>query len=156
MHQDWNPETSENDIAIIRIKSVEVSNLIQPIALPNNEELSFLFEGETALASGYGITEQMGIILPTQVLSAVRLQVVSNAVCEEAHGHMVHDTNICTSGVGGMSTCNGDSGGPLVLERNGRKIVIGATSFGSPIGCTQGFPIAFSRITSYVSWIQSI
>jgi secreted trypsin-like serine protease len=50
----------------------------------------------------------------------------------------------------------GDSGGPLVLTRNDVNTQVGIVSFGAEIGCELGFPAAFTRVTSYLSWIQSV
>jgi len=50
----------------------------------------------------------------------------------------------------------GDSGGPLVyLESDGIYTEVGIVSFGSSAGCTLGYPAAFTRVTSYLSWITS-
>ena len=51
----------------------------------------------------------------------------------------------------------GDSGGPLVYqESDGIYTEVGIVSFGSSAGCTLGYPAAFTRVTSYLSWITSI
>ena len=50
----------------------------------------------------------------------------------------------------------GESGGPLVyLESDGIYTEVGSVSFGSLAGCTQVYPVAFTRVTSYLSWITS-
>jgi secreted trypsin-like serine protease len=50
----------------------------------------------------------------------------------------------------------GDSGGPLViLESDGLYTEVGIVSFGSSSGCTAGYPAAFTRVTSYLSWISA-
>jgi secreted trypsin-like serine protease len=50
----------------------------------------------------------------------------------------------------------GDSGGPLVLlESDGAYTEVGVVSFGSDDGCTQGYPVGFTRVTSYLDWISS-
>lgn len=50
----------------------------------------------------------------------------------------------------------GDSGGPLVhLDSDGVYTLVGITSFGSNAGCQKGYPAAFTRVTSYLNWIQS-
>lgn len=33
---------------------------------------------------------------------------------------------------------------------------VGVTSFGADAGCSAGFPAAYARVTSYVSWINGI
>jgi secreted trypsin-like serine protease len=50
----------------------------------------------------------------------------------------------------------GDSGGPLVILIDDTYNLIGIVSFGADTGCEQGSPVAFTRVTSYLSWIASI
>jgi secreted trypsin-like serine protease len=50
----------------------------------------------------------------------------------------------------------GDSGGPLItMEGDGIYTQVGIVSFGSSAGCTAGYPVAFTRVTSYLDWISS-
>lgn len=50
----------------------------------------------------------------------------------------------------------GDSGGPLVFqEADGRYTEVGIVSFGHVAGCEKGYPVAFTRITSYLDWITT-
>jgi secreted trypsin-like serine protease len=63
----------------------------------------------------------------------------------------VKKTNLCARGEEKESVCNGDSGGPLVLE--GTNTLVGVTSFGSNVGCEQGVPAGFTRVTSYLDWL---
>jgi secreted trypsin-like serine protease len=54
------------------------------------------------------------------------------------------------------SVLQGDNGGPVVnLESSGLYTLVGIVSFGSKYGCLYGYPVAFTRVTSYVNWIQS-
>ncbi|GBP41777.1 Chymotrypsin BI [Eumeta japonica] len=153
MHPNWNPNLIQNDVAIIYLPSaVSFSNVIQPIALPPSEET---FAGETAIASGFGLTSDGGSISSNQFLSHVSLNIITNSVCSFAFPLIVQDSNICTSGVGGTSTCSGDSGGPLVVTRNNQPVLVGVTSFGSALGCSRGFPAAFARVTSFRAFIVS-
>ena len=58
---------------------------------------------------------------------------------------------------GGKDTCQGDSGGPVGIEILGRRVmhhVIGITSFG--IDCGSKVPSVYTRVSSYVDWIESI
>lgn len=49
-----------------------------------------------------------------------------------------------------LGECRGDSGGPLVVN----KQLIGIVSFG-PVPCATDDPAAYTRVSSYVSWINS-
>lgn len=49
----------------------------------------------------------------------------------------------------------GDSGGPLVVyESDGRPTLVGITSFGIGFGCQVSWPPAFTRVSSYLDWIE--
>jgi len=49
----------------------------------------------------------------------------------------------------------GDSGGPLVyLESDGIYTQVGIVSFGAAAGCELGYPVGFTRVTSFLSWIS--
>ena len=50
----------------------------------------------------------------------------------------------------------GDSGGPLVYVEHGVHTQVGIVSFGSTAGCQLGYPVGFTRVTSYLNWIQSV
>jgi hypothetical protein len=50
----------------------------------------------------------------------------------------------------------GDSGGPLVFrEGDGRYTEVGIASFVHISGCEQGYPAVFTRVTSYLDWIET-
>ncbi|GBP41779.1 Chymotrypsin BI [Eumeta japonica] len=152
MHGSWNPSQIRNDVAMIILPSfLTFSNNVRAIALPPSDEN---FAGETATASGFGLTNDGGGISNNQFLSHVSLSVITNTVCWLSFPGVIQDSNICTSGAGGASTCSGDSGGPLVVNRNNQPVLIGITSFGSALGCTRGFPAAFARVTSFRAWIN--
>ncbi|CAK1582732.1 unnamed protein product [Parnassius mnemosyne] len=155
VHPNWNPSTAANDIAVLRINAVSSSNVIQPIALPSGNELSNNFLGQTALASGFGKTSDNGNIGSNQRLSSVNLPILADAECSRVYSSWYHNTNICTSGAGGRGTCQGDSGGPLAVNSGGRRVLVGVTSFGHRDGCSVGYPAAYARVTSYVSWIKA-
>lgn len=48
----------------------------------------------------------------------------------------------------------GDSGGGLILNEN-KPVLIGIVSFGASV-CEAGFPVAFTKVSSYLSWIVEI
>ncbi|CAH0686236.1 unnamed protein product [Spodoptera exigua] len=155
MHWGWNPNLIRNDIAVIRLGSdVSFSDIIAPIAIPSGGLINESFDGEVAVASGFGRTSDNVGVSVNQVLSHVELSVISNAICRASFPLYIQDSNICTSGANGKSTCRGDSGGPLVVNVDDSPVLIGITSFGSARGCEVGAPAAFARVSSYVSWIN--
>ncbi|XP_075976584.1 brachyurin-like [Anticarsia gemmatalis] len=155
MHPRWMPRLLRNDVAVIYLpSSVTFSATISPIALPSGSQLSETFEGQSAVASGFGLTGDNASITVNQFLSHVTLSVLSQRACTTAFGGVTQESNICTSGLGGTSTCRGDSGGPLAVNRDGRRVLIGITSFGIAFGCEIGFPAAFARTTSFMDFFN--
>ncbi|KAM7357806.1 serine protease 1-like [Cochliomyia hominivorax] len=153
IHSGWNSYTFKNDISLIRIPPVTYTAKIQPVKLPAIANSYSSYVGDYAVTTGWGRTSDATDDL-TKNLQWARMQVISNSQCAAIHGSSIAtSTNICVSTPGGVSTCNGDSGGPLVLESN--NLQIGLTSFGDISGCENGFPIAFTRLTSYLEWIKA-
>ncbi|XP_059050312.1 uncharacterized protein LOC131845288 [Achroia grisella] len=156
VHANYNTNNLNNDIAIINLSWVTYTNNIQPVRLPtgltNNN-----FAGSWAWAAGFGRTSDSSGISQNQILSHVQLQVITNAVCASTYGtSVVISSTLCVSGANGRSTCGGDSGGPLWLWASNQRTLIGVVSFGSASGCQRGFPAGFARVTSFLSWIQTI
>ncbi|KAJ8720277.1 hypothetical protein PYW07_012320 [Mythimna separata] len=155
VHPSWQPLLVRNDVAVIYLPAaVSFSDTISPIALPSGSQLQQDFAGVSAVASGFGLTSDDGSISTSQFLSHVNLNVITNNVCSFAFPLVLQASNICTSGLGGASTCRGDSGGPLATIVNGEPLLIGVTSFGSAVGCEVGLPAAYARVTSFVDFFN--
>ncbi|KAJ2942556.1 hypothetical protein O0L34_g2025 [Tuta absoluta] len=162
-HELWRPwlptgDFVNNDVAIITIPWVDYNANIQPIALPSGDLLSNNFAGDLAQIIGYGRTGDSNAhnINPvTQSLAHAEVSVTTNAICRSTYGDGVIDSTICISTQNRRSTCGGDSGGPLRTTVNGQTVLIGVSSFGHFLGCTLGHPAAFTRVTSFVPWIQA-
>jgi len=90
----------------------------------------------------------------TDVLQYAVVPIMNNSGCSPWYFGLVASTNICIKTTGGISTCNGDSGGPLI-HNDGSNTLIGLTSFGIALGCERGWPGVFTRVTSYLDWIEA-
>ena len=68
----------------------------------------------------------------------------------------IRETMVCAGDIGSIKdTCHGDSGGPLVCQdTNGRYILHGVVSFGSPRCSTADSYGVYTRVTEYVLWIK--
>ncbi|CAD7082343.1 unnamed protein product [Hermetia illucens] len=159
VHKDYNSRSIVNDIALLKLPvEVAFTDRIQPIDLPSWSDVNVDFEGKVAIASGWGrYSDSLQVISP--VLRYAELPVESQRICMHYYQNyeIVTASNICTYTGTGKGTCNGDSGGPLsYTDENGRKFIIGLTSFGSDIGCVEtGWPKVFTRITSFLDWIEA-
>ncbi|CAH0625335.1 unnamed protein product [Chrysodeixis includens] len=155
VHANWTPSQILNDVAIISFPFVGYTNVIQAVGLPSGNQLNNNFAGTWGQAAGYGRTSDNAGISTAQAKSAVTLQIITNAVCQQTFGPFIVSSTLCTSGAGGVSTCGGDSGGPLTIGSGNNRVLVGITSFGSAQGCQLGFPAAFARVTSFASWINA-
>jgi len=151
IHSGWNPLTLLNDIALINLASaVNLTDNIKLATLPSRSDVSNNFLNDLSTVSGWGLDADSSTTI-SPVLRKVDVPVGSNLLCNIYYLGSIADSHICTSGLDGKSTCSGDSGGPLVSS-TGKQI--GLVSFGIALGCEVGWPSAYTRITSFVDWIQ--
>lgn len=156
MHPEYNPRTLANDIAMLYLPfRVTLSKAVQTVALPGASFANFDFTGMRAKASGYGRYSDATNPTTDTTVRHVLLQIITLQQCRSVFGSIVLESNICTSGTGGVGICRGDSGGPLTIRVGHRDVLIGVSSFVANNGCELGFPSAFARTTSYMKWIKS-
>lgn len=151
-HEEYDDLTVANDIALLKLPRPASGRNIATVELAT-EQLGLL-EGETARASGFGLTSNDG--QESDVLLKVNLNVISNQECNSFYGS-IQETQICTVYLSqvGESTCEGDSGGPLsYADASGTTHLVGITSFGSDRGCDADVPSAYTRVSAYRDWIQ--
>ncbi|KAH8345947.1 hypothetical protein KR067_010230 [Drosophila pandora] len=157
LHADWNSKTYENDIALIRLPEEAIfSSSINPIRLPGLASTKTSYDYIPATTSGWGRTNDDSTTISDNLRYVVSF-VESNEDCRYSYPN-IKATNICMDTTGGRSTCTGDSGGPLVYRDPAQNtdILIGVTSYGKKTGCTKGYPAVFTRVTSYLDWIQDV
>lgn len=155
VHHQYDFRTFANDIAMLYLpRRIIFNHAVQPIPLATDSLLSTDKAGMWAVAAGYG--RYSDVINPTTNTMArnVFLQTISLETCRGYYGNVVLDSNICTSGVGGVGICRGDSGGPLTINHQGKEWLIGVSSFVARDGCELGFPSVFASVPSFRAWIQ--
>jgi len=155
VHGEYNNETFANDIALIKLlQPVEFSLYISSIRLPSRSQANTSFEGATLQCSGWGRVSDTILDQPA-TLQYADMSVITNSNCMVTWGSGISGKMICVSTADRRSPCRGDSGGPLVFrEDDGRYTEVGIVSFGHKSGCENGFPAVFTRVTSYLNWIQ--
>ncbi|KAJ8916286.1 hypothetical protein NQ315_016427 [Exocentrus adspersus] len=126
-----------------------MSNLTSTLMLyPSRQEnLKAMKVGDNALVSGWGLLDGEGADI-SPALQEVNITVISNQQCKQVYD-IVIDSQICTQGTAGEGACQGDSGGPLVVGNT----QVGIVSYGAG-GCPPGYPSAYTRITSYLDWLE--
>ncbi|XP_025835992.1 brachyurin-like [Agrilus planipennis] len=151
LHEQYNNNTLENDLAMVYLPTpANLNRYVQLIALPSRADVSNSFVGSEARASGWGFTSSSGNDI-SAVLRYINVPVISNDVCRRTFNQLVRAATICSSGEGRKGLCFGDSGGPLVVDGK----LVGVASFVGYNGCEGGEPSAFSRVTSFLNWIDA-
>jgi len=165
-HKDYDPDTSENDIALLKLEPLsraqkESKRVVyrRPINfVPNNAEMMELTKPYTGVTvSGWGRTETGS---PSSNLKKLeRLPIVDNATCDNSYssiGLNVTGSMLCAGlRSGGYDSCQGDSGGPLsaISRLDGQPVLIGVVSWG--YRCAEYmFYGVYTRVAAYMPWIQ--
>jgi len=147
---NYNPNTIENDIAIMKLSSpITFTNTIQPACLASG---SNQYVGWTATAMGWGGIYHDG---PTaDILQKLNLEVISPSECQTMGGSSSTQRICVVDRSQNKGACHGDSGGPLVVYENGKYRQVGIASYITSRCGTAGKPTVYVRVTAYRSWIQ--
>ncbi|MFS8202364.1 S1 family serine peptidase [Streptomyces sp. CWNU-52B] len=139
--------TNAGDFAVLTLAEPLAAESVMRMAGPGDAAYE---PGTDAVVYGWGDTTGGGDYASS--LRASRVQVLSDAVCEEAYpgsadGTYLSGSMLCAGEEGGgRDACQGDSGGPLVAQ--GR--LIGLVSWGS--GCGRaGSPGVYTRASGVVT-----
>ncbi|XP_070490853.1 chymotrypsin-like elastase family member 1 [Chironomus tepperi] len=142
-----------------------------PKSLNNNGEITpFIIGGQPADRGQFAHHAMIYIMYPnmndriwsgsdsspsvSRVLKFNSLKAITNEVCNQYFvSGIVVETTLCAETTYNASTCGGDSGGSYIFNIDGFKRLEGVTSFGAATGCQLGYPVGFTRVTSYLDWI---
>ncbi|NXD12181.1 PRS55 protease, partial [Nothocercus nigrocapillus] len=148
LHEKYDSESLENDIALILLDSpIQSSDQKLPVCLPF---ISDLHVWKDCWVAGWGTT-----VAASRVLQKVEVKLISKEQCSKWVPHLA-DSMLCAGlEEGGRDACQGDSGGPLVCtQRNSRRwFAIGLVSWGEGCGEKQK-PGVYTSVYSYLNWIQ--
>merc|ERR1711892_1018298 len=148
-HPSYNPETSNNDIALLKLSEEVDLNVYTPSCVANTGDT---FEGQKAWVYGWGATSSGGI--SSDKLLEVEVPVVSNAVCTTAMQQEITDDMLCAGGELNKDGCQGDSGGPLTVEVSGKHVLIGDVSFGNGCGLEGQYGV-YGDVAYFRTWVDS-
>ncbi|XP_063913522.1 brachyurin-like [Zophobas morio] len=152
LHPDFNPETLENDIAVIELRmAVMLNGYIQPIYATSMDHQN----NTDAISLGFGQVSDSDPELSNE-LRYVSTVTLTNEECRLYYGNQIVDNMVCASGNYNEGTCIGDNGGPLVITNGKYFSLIGVASFISANGCESTDPSGYTRIRPYADWIHNI
>ncbi|PTL76207.1 serine protease [Vitiosangium sp. GDMCC 1.1324] len=155
-HSAYNPDTTLNDIAIIKLaKPIKFSSTIQPVFLPQAGEA--VPDNTLGTVAGWGLTREGGYDT-SSILMQVSVPTINSrelASMYSKEGISIDPKAMLGAGYrqGGKDSCQGDSGGPFVFKNGNNYVLQGIVSFG--VGCARpGLPGVYTRVSSYISWIN--
>uniref|UniRef100_A0A8B9PX85 Serine protease 55 n=1 Tax=Apteryx owenii TaxID=8824 RepID=A0A8B9PX85_APTOW len=148
LHENFDSESLENDIALILLDSpIQFNEQKMPICLPF---ISDLHVWKDCWVAGWGTT-----LAASQVLQKVEMKLISREQCLEWIPQLA-DSMLCAGlEEGGKDACQGDSGGALVCTYGNtmKWFAVGIVSWGEGCGEKQS-PGIYTDVYSYLDWIQ--
>ncbi len=153
VHEGFNNQTLENDIALLRIQdTIKFANAV-PIKLLTATDIAAgaVSPGVMSWVTGWGLTNVSQNTLPTS-LQKVQLPLVTNLQASTVWGSIPSTDMMAGYLNGNKDACNGDSGGPLVVPVLGEYKLAGIVSWGSQNCNTYG---AYTRVSLFNTWITS-
>lgn len=159
-HPDYAQASYYYDIALLKLRRpAKFTKFVRPVRLWSSDEIPY----ETVFAMGYGAT--IFGHAATNVLTHFNFTLIGNEECNKTFPPIpeteygIIDSQVCAMDrIGTKDTCQGDSGGPLQLNLPGRKrprySLIGVTSYG--LFCGSRTPSVYTRIYSYLDWLESL
>lgn len=152
IHPLYQSDITNSDIGIVRFNFAIAgfNNAVQPVILPAENP----FEDNNAIILGFGRYSAASENFSYN-LRFIQVSTISNLMCRLFFPGQIATNHICTSGIGARGVCEGDIGSPLVIENaDGNYVQIGVSSFFPGSGCMTNNPSVFTRVTSFIEFIQ--
>ncbi|KAG5667511.1 hypothetical protein PVAND_015490 [Polypedilum vanderplanki] len=143
-----------NDIGLIKLQnSFPCHRNLGVIDLPCGCDFMSDLENEELTVAGFGLRFDNDAISP--VMNYIKYNgAMPNCKCASLTNIEILENMLCTAIVDGKTTCSGDSGSPLTAFIHGRPVLVGIVSFGTSRTCSTTVYDGFTRVSSYVDWIQ--
>ncbi|XP_050448693.1 chymotrypsin-1-like [Cataglyphis hispanica] len=147
-HEDFNKNGNmDSDIGLLELSSpITVNEVQKPISLPESD----VQKNEAVTLVAWGST---GFMRPVHDdLRKLNAKIMLADECQKYHRLMrINDKEFCTLISRGTGACNGDSGSGVISDSN--ETLAGVVSRGIP--CARGFPDTFTKVKSFLSWINN-
>jgi len=152
-HLGYDPESGDNDVALLRLSSSSSQEPISTLVTPASEAM-LAGSGIMAIVTGWGLTSEDGE--GSSDLLEVGLPIVDQKKCNLAYNGDITETMFCAGyPEGGKDSCQGDSGGPLMVsDGEGGYALAGVVSWGN--GCAlPGYYGVYARVSQFTEWISN-
>ncbi len=153
-HNQYEPETNENDIALVKLATASDQETVGLIDVGDTGAQA----GDDSTIIGWGRLSEGGPASPE--LQQVTVPVVSNTDCEAGYapdGVSITGDMVCAGlPEGEKDSCQGDSGGPLMVPGagDGAWQQAGVVSFG--IGCARAGKFGvYTRVSQFLPWVDA-
>jgi secreted trypsin-like serine protease len=153
VHKDYNNNTLENDIALLKLAEPLNFENAKPIKILLSEDVAdgASDPGVMSWVTGWGLTGVHPSTYPT-TLQKVQLPIITNAQAASVW-NSIPATDIMAGYLSGnKDACSGDSGGPLVVPVSDEYKLAGLVSWGSSNCNTYG---GYTRVSLFETWIRS-
>ncbi|XP_072326964.1 acrosin-like isoform X1 [Scyliorhinus torazame] len=154
-HENYNPDTESNDIALIKVTDpIVFTDFVQPVCL-QYQKLD-IAELKPCVTAGWGMVEGKG--RRADVLQEQEISIIPTAICNQGdwHNGSLSDQVLCAGFKwAGPDRCQTDSGGPLVCKvlGAGKFYQLGITNWG--LGCGHKVhPGIYTSVRKYIEWIE--
>jgi secreted trypsin-like serine protease len=149
VHENWNPASNENDIALLQLdrdlpEAATVKIAAADLTIPDNTNL---------IVSGWGAIFENGP--GSEILLGAFIPTVGNATCDRDSYRGKIKAGMLCAGLreGGLDSCQGDSGGAAVIKIGGIPTLAGIVSFGEGCARREKYGV-YTRVSYYRSWID--
>ncbi|XP_063708478.1 chymotrypsinogen A-like isoform X2 [Culicoides brevitarsis] len=148
---------SGNDIAIYLLEDdIQINGNAFPACLYHGNDDLVL----ESIASIVGFGQVTNKTLPKNLQKAqinIKNEETCKIVYELKGATKLLDHQICAGDSQSVTdTCKGDSGGPLIQKFENISTVVGITSYGSGFCDSTRFSSVYTRVSSFISWIEAI
>ncbi|MEE4177371.1 MAG: trypsin-like serine protease [Bacteroides sp.] len=153
LHPDYNDDTHQNDIALVRLSSpIDLTNPLTKavkIVTQSDAAAGLTDPDVIGLVSGWGTLYSDGPSPDT--LQAAAIPIVDPS--QSSYPPSMITADMLMAGEPGLDACQGDSGGPFVVPDGfGGYKIAGIVSWG--IGCgLPGYPGLYARVSHFEEWI---
>ncbi|RZC38661.1 brachyurin-like, partial [Asbolus verrucosus] len=154
LHPDFNPDTLENDVGLIKLRQpVMYNEYIQRVLV------AYDYPSDYTVLTGIGwgqTSDSVGEL--SEQLQYVTLTTISNEECRAVYGNQISDHMICVAGEYNEGACSGDSGSPILEDDPVSRSIrhVGIASFISANGCENTDPSGYTKTYSFREWIRNI